>query len=224
MSDKNETIEYLTLLVSFITAVSVIAAGWFGYQYRDKWFVNESKVNASIAQMELEMKALRDQLEVASSKASISIDISTLVTEIQPNLTFVQTDYSYKNNVLSLSYEIKNHGRRNVIIDKPIVYLSQTHQYPSRNSEKTLPNELYQVDAVRLGVLSPSNDSTTLMVDIKLKEQPKKDKLYSSVVFHTKTQPIITKIAKEFIGEILTQEELEILASRIYNRHATNSL
>jgi len=223
---KTKTIEILTLLISLITAIGVIAGGLFGYQYRDKWLANESKVNTSILEMEKSIKSLRDHLEIASKRASVSGEIANLITDLQPNVTIVQTKFVLNKDMLKLTYEITNHGHYYVIIEKPEVYLSNTHQYPSENSDEIISRDSYEVEALKLGLLPPDNTSWIREVDINLRELPKAKQIYSTVLFRIKTQPIILKIAKNFAGEILSPEELkdlDELSTRNFSLHATNT-
>lgn len=156
--------------------------------------------------MERGIKALRDNLDIVSMRAVTSNEITKLITDIQPHVTIAQTEFSLNDNVLILKYNIQNHGRYNVVVENPVVYLSNTHQYPGNTPDKAIPSESYLVDATKLGPLPP-NTSNIRIVDIHLEKIPNSKTIYTTVVYNLKTQAIVLEIAKKYAEGILTIDE-----------------
>lgn len=221
-------LEWKTNVVDLLTLVVLIVGGILGYVFIDSQKKEESIVNTNllriqseIAKIDKEHKASIIDVEERLKKINVTVNFSDLVAEIQPNIEiYLQPSFEFKNNTMTLTWEITNLGKHTVAIYGSRIFLSSN---VIRNDSK--PDSLLKegkdfsvLSRNDIGELPPGQKTyhywTILFLNGKVT-----DKVYHYSKWNTKIHPSIKALTSKILGAYFSDEEINNLTTRSYGRH-----
>ena len=222
--------------VNICTLFAMISGGILGYFYIHKPQIeiknklsisnqtlakaNEEFTNlrSQLLKLELEIKKVRDRLDISERKIIISANAMEILSDIQPNFSVTSKKSEYQEDKLRLVFMIKNLGKHPCVVYKPKI-LAATQWILGRKEiqGKLKAGEDYLVkDTYPIGYFPPGvEDDYT--VTISIKKKPLNKTIFFFITFTVRTHPDIINVTEKFLNDLLTKDEILKLASKNFN-------
>jgi len=214
---RNTVLEIVTLILQFLTLLSVLGGGLLGYYYVHRFQANESKANTDLAKIEInlkqiesEVKEIKESLEITQNRLSISGDVMQILTDLRPKLSIQFENTEYSNKTLVCNFKLTNVGTYNVIVHEPAVRVAPEliEDWDSLDDD-LLSGSDYLLRPCREVTCSP-HEILFKKVTIVFKKIPKEFPVYVCVTFHIETDNVVSNTAKKLLADILPEQDIDL--------------
>jgi len=171
----------LPVIISLLTLVSFIGGGLLGYIYRDRFYIEESKsstkllvIERKLGELDLEVKAVKEALDIASKKVQISEGIAQVITDLQPKLDVeLNPNVSYHDGKIRLTFDITNLSKHLISVGEPEIILSTEFIWgKDATAGKLSPHVDYSLAIGSGGFYAAPGQTVGRIVEIKFLKAP----------------------------------------------------
>jgi hypothetical protein len=171
---------------------------------------------AQLRKLENATARLEDELGPGRTRTHVTVDLSSLVQGLRPNVSFgvLRTDIK-QPGVVDMTFQVRNSGSHAAIVEVPDLVLATKPVPPSGPVDgRLVATQDYSVHG-RTGTFMPNEPSnhayTVTLTDPKRLEQP----LYYRMTFRTSTDPTVVATSSRLLqGKVAAKDIQELSVSQ----------